>query len=97
MKEKGNTSSLGEVINQLIDTYRLRDKLHEAGMEKAWAKVMGGPVMNRTASIKLQGKKLIIRLTSAPLRQELSYRTADICREMNQELGEPYLEEVIFR
>jgi predicted nucleic acid-binding Zn ribbon protein len=97
MGNDGNTSSLGEVINKLIDSYRLRDKLHEAGMEKAWEKVMGMSVVNRTDSLKLQGKKLIIRLTSAPLRQELSYRTEEIRKEMNKELGENYLEEVIFR
>jgi predicted nucleic acid-binding Zn ribbon protein len=97
MGDKGNTNSLGEVINKLIDSYRLRDKLNEVGIHQAWATVMGHSVNKRTDSLKISSRKLFVRLTSAPLRQELTFKSSEICRALNKELGSDILEEVIFR
>jgi len=97
MSSNSNTNSLGEVINQLIDAYKLRDKLNETGIQNAWVAVMGSSVSKRTASLKIEKDKLIVRLTSAPLRHELTFKCDEICRALNKELGSIVLNEVQFR
>ncbi|HEX5001952.1 MAG TPA: DUF721 domain-containing protein, partial [Bacteroidia bacterium] len=93
MNSNSNSTTLGEVINKLIDTYKLRDKLNETGIQKAWVEVMGPSVGKRTVSLKIEKEKLIVRLTSAPLRHELTFKSAEICRALNKELGSALLNE----
>ena len=97
MSQDGNTSSLGDAIRKFLDSYRLTDKFNEGGIREAWEKVMGTPVLHRTLDLKLHGRKLTVKLNSAPLRQELSFETEKIRTALNKELGQDFLEEVIFR
>jgi predicted nucleic acid-binding Zn ribbon protein len=92
--KKSNENSLREVINQLIDTYKLRDKLNEVKILRCWEEVMGKAIANRTVSISMHSQELYIRVNSAPLREELLYQRDKIRELMNKELGGPYIKEV---
>ena len=50
----------------------------------------------RTKEIYLRDKKLFIRLTSAPLKEELFYAADKIKKMLNEQLGGEYVEEVKF-
>ena len=58
---------------------------------------MGTVVNNYTTEIKLRRKKLYVSISSAPLRQELSYGKEKIIKMFNEELGGDYIEDVIIR
>ena len=92
---KSNEQSLGEVISQLLDTYRLRGKLNELQIIKIWEQVMGKAISNRTTSIHIKDKTLFIKLSSAPLREELLYQREKIKDLMNKELNGNYIAEVV--
>lgn len=97
MSQDGNSSSIGDAIRKFLESHRLTDKFNEGGIREAWEKVMGAMVQHRTTGLKLQGKTLIVKLESAPLRQELSFQSEKIRKALNEELGQDFLEEVIFR
>ena len=91
---KSNENSLQELIDQMLDQYRLRDRLNEVRVRKAWADTMGNAVGNRTSDIRIKSDVLFIHVTSAPLREELQFQKARILDLMNKELGGPYLKQV---
>ncbi len=92
---KTQESSLKEVIEQLIDNYRLRDKMNEASIAQSWELLMGAAISKRTDSITIRNGILRIKVTSAPLKQELLYQRPRILELMNRELGGNYLKEVV--
>jgi len=81
----------------MIEHYRLRPKLHQTKIRALWGQVMGAGIAGYTTGIRLQGRKLFISISSAPLRQELSFGKDKIKKILNEELGEAYIEEVIIR
>jgi predicted nucleic acid-binding Zn ribbon protein len=92
---KSNDQSLKEVIEDLLDTYKLRGKLNEVRLVESWEKIMGKMIANRTTSIYIRNKKLYVKLSSAPLREELSYGKEKIKNMLNESIGVEVITEVI--
>jgi predicted nucleic acid-binding Zn ribbon protein len=94
---KSNEESLKDVIEQLLDTYRLRDKLNQVKLLHSWQKIMGDGIAKRTENIAFKDGKLTIFLNSAPLKEELLYRKEKILTLFNEELGGDFIKDVIVR
>ena len=94
---KTNHQSLGEVIEQLKKTYNKSGKLDEIDLNQNWEPLMGKLIANHTQEIKLSRKKLILRIDSAPLREELSYSKERIITLLNEHLGKDLIKELIIR
>ncbi|TAK37344.1 MAG: DUF721 domain-containing protein [Saprospiraceae bacterium] len=92
-----NEHSLKEVLKGMVDSMKWKEKLHETKIRQVWNTRMGTTINNYTKDIKLRQGKLFITLTSAPLRQELSYEKEKIQEMMNRELGGDYVISVIVR
>jgi predicted nucleic acid-binding Zn ribbon protein len=85
---------IGKILNQLIDEYRLRDKLLEVRLPHAWEKLMGAAIAKRTLGISLKNGVLTIRIASAPLKNDLIFEKENIKARMNEELGGEFVQEV---
>jgi len=94
---KSNEESLKEVVEQLLDTYRLRAKLNEVKLLRSWDKIMGETISKRTDKITFKDETLFIYLNSAPLKEELIYGRDKILKLLNEELGGNYIKEVVIR
>ena len=94
---KSNENSLQEVIEQLLDQYRLRDKLNEVRIRKAWEDIMGNAICNRTTDLRIKSETLFIQVSSAPLREELQFQKIKILDMMNKELGGNYLKQIVIQ
>ena len=58
---------------------------------------MGNGVNNYTKTILLKGSTLYVELTSAVLREELSYGKQKIIKMINEELQQEVLKDVVLR
>ena len=88
---------MGEVLQDMMQDKKWKGKLYQSKVKEIWLKAMGVNIAQFTTDIKLRGKKLIIVISSASLRQELAYSKEKLKNRMNEELGEAYIEEVIVR
>ena len=91
-----NAQSIKEVIEELINAYKLRGKINEVRIQHAWEEIMGKAVTSRTKELFLKDKKLFIRVTSAPLKEELFYSAEKIKKLFNEHLDGEYIDEVRF-
>ena len=48
MFRKTNEESLKEVIEQLLDTYKLRDRINQVKLQQSWDEIMGEMISKRT-------------------------------------------------
>jgi hypothetical protein len=96
-RQRKNQESLGQVIERLLDAYKLRSGLTEISIQSEWTNIAGPAIASRTDQVILRGSKLIIRLSSPALRQELHYQRDQIKQNVNDFLGRNLIDEVLLQ
>lgn len=92
---KTNDDTVGNIVIKMLEAYGLKDKFMEVRIRNFWTENMGASIATYTHSIFVKNNKLFIKITSASLRQELSYAKEKIKKMMNEFLKEVYVEEVV--
>jgi predicted nucleic acid-binding Zn ribbon protein len=87
---------IGEVIREMIETYRLEGKLNEVRLLHSWEKVVGEMIARHTLDLYIKNRKLFVKVDSPALKNELSYSRTEVLEKLNQEAGGKVIEEVIF-
>jgi len=85
-KRLSNESSISEVLQQFIQANKLEAGMDKIDVEQAWKSLMGNGVNSYTQEVILKGSTLYVKLTSAVLREELSYGKQKIIAMLNEEL-----------
>lgn len=83
------------IMGQVLKENKLAKGIQQLDAQEAWGSMMGPGVATYTESVSIQGKTLIVKLTSSALREELSYGKANIIKMMNEALGEQVISRVI--
>ena len=96
-KRFNEESPIGDVLKQFIQDNRLQAGIDKIDVRDAWKNLMGNGVNNYTTEILLKGSTLYVALSSAVLREELSYGRAKIIKMINEELQKEIVTELIFR
>jgi hypothetical protein len=96
-KRQSNESSISEVLQQFIQQNKLETGMDKIDVEQAWKNLMGNGVNNYTQEVILKGTTLYVKLTSAVLREELSYGKQKIIAMINEELKKEVVKEVVLR
>lgn len=96
-KRISNESSISEVLQQFIQVNRLEAGMDKIDVEQAWKNLMGNGVNSYTQEVILKGTTLYVKLTSAVLREELSYGKQKIIIMLNEELRKEVVKDLVFR
>lgn len=88
--------TLKEVIDELLNTYKLRGKYNETQLIHSWEKVMGKPIATRTLKLFIKEKKLYVKLNSAPLKNELTLQKSKVLELLHAEIGEKVIVDILF-
>jgi len=87
---------IGEVIREMIETYRLEGRLNEIKVLHSWEKVVGEMIARHTRDLYIKNARLFVKVDSPALKNELTYSRTDIAEKLNHEAGGKVIEEVIF-
>jgi hypothetical protein len=93
----GNEISLKEAINKLIKSYQLQGKLTETQLNDSWEEIMGKPIAKYTRSLQLNNGRLVVKLSSSVLRQELSYGKNQLIERLNEHFGEAVIRDIVLK
>jgi len=96
-KRTSNESSISDVLQQFIQVNRLEAGMDKIDVEQAWKILMGNGVNSYTQEVILKGTTLYVKLTSAVLREELSYGKQKIITMLNEELRKELVKDLVFR
>lgn len=96
-KRLSNESSISEVLQQFIQVNKLEAGMDKIDVEQAWKSLMGNGVNSYTQEVILKGSTLYVKLTSAVLREELSYGKQKIITMINEELRKEIVKDLILR
>lgn len=97
MRRKSNQQSLGEVIQDFLRESGWQQKLDEVKVITEWDKALGPSLARYTEEVFISNRKLHIRLTSATLRQELSYQKTALVQQLNEAVGREVIVEIVLK
>ena len=94
---KKDGRSLKSLLTQVMQTNGLDSKLKEVNLINSWENVVGNMISQHTTNLYITSKKLVVKLDSAVLRQELSFNKTKIIDMLNEEAGSEIIEKIEFR
>jgi predicted nucleic acid-binding Zn ribbon protein len=95
MIKKPNEIFLGEAIREMVNYFRLKDKMIEARIIGAWENVVGSMIAQHTSNLYIKKRKLYAVIDSSVIRNELSYARSKLVKLLNKEAGENVIDEVV--
>lgn len=96
-KRFNEESPIGDVLKQFISQNKLEAGMDIVNVRDAWKNLMGNGVNNYTTEIQLKGSTLYVALSSAVLREELSYGKDKIIKMINEELQKDLVTHLVLR
>ena len=94
---KADGQPLGLLIDKMLKAYGLDKKMNEIDVLNGWEEMMGIAVANRTVSLKISNKILIITLDSSVIREELANGKQIIIERVNQFAKKEIITDVWFK
>lgn len=93
---KTDARNASEVFEEFLKTYKLNSKFKETYLVTYWEKIMGSSIAFRTEKIYINKRRLFLKISSSPLRQELVLAKSKIISVLNREIGEDLIDDIIF-
>lgn len=94
---QSNEHTIKEVIDDFLESQKLKSKLSEINIINKWEELMGPMIAKKTTKIYFYQGKLFLHIESAPLRHELNFQRSRIIAIVNTEAGEQLIEDVVLR
>jgi predicted nucleic acid-binding Zn ribbon protein len=88
---------LGNVLQEIIDRFGYRERIDGVRAVEAWAYLAGPRVNAQTERVWMKDGTLFVQVRSAAWRHQLHLQRAAWCARLNEELGGPVVEAIVFR
>ena len=93
---RADIQPLKDTIQELLKAYRIQGKVTQAQVIASWEKIMGKGIALKTKELYFQDRKLFVNLTSASLKHELVMSKTRVIELINQEIGQDFIQEIVF-
>lgn len=94
---KSNERPLKQVIDSMLDAYKLKSGVNEVRIINEWENAVGTLISQKTDKIFVKRGKLYVYLSSSVIKNELIYAREEIISRLNDALGEKVIDEMIVR
>lgn len=95
--KRHNEESLKDVINRLLKAYGLEEGYLNTVLINSWPVVMGKMIATKTTDLYINKGVLFVKLTSAPLKHELSQGKEKVVKLLNDHVGQHVISDVVFK
>ena len=96
-KRFNDNNPISDVLKEIIRANNLQKGMDGINVRDAWKNIMGPGVNTYTGEVMLRGTVLYVQLTSAVLREELSYGREKMIKMINEEMGHQVITDVVLR
>lgn len=95
--KRTHPKSIAEVIDGYLKAEHLDTQLDEQRASALWPQIVGQGINRYTISREVSGGVMRVRLSSAPLRNQLVMSRTAIIERINEALGREVIHEIIFQ
>lgn len=95
--KKHNDQPIHEVLAGIMKNGPLKAGYYDAKVKRIWEDKLGKLLMHQTEKIHFDKQVIYIKLSSAPLRQQLMMGKEQLIKNFNLELEENIVNDIIFK
>ena len=92
-----NNRKVGDIIRKLMKNPKLSEKLDMLNVLDAWEEIIGAPISKYITDQKIFKGILYVKLKSAVVRNELSYKKSDFISQINQKVGKKLITDIVLK
>ena len=92
-----NTYNIGNIIRKLMKNPKLANRLDKLDALSVWDDLIGETLKKYIIAQKIINDKLYVKLNSAPMRNELSYKKTELKDQINKQLGKKFIKEIVLQ
>ena len=92
-----NEHHISDLLSQLYQQNNLSSVVDVYQVRSAYNEVVGELIAKLTQSLRFESGILYVRLLSAALRHEMTLRKQSLMDRINQRLGRPVVEDILFQ
>lgn len=92
-----NEKPLKEVIDSMLEIYKLKSKVNEVRIINEWENAVGSLIAQKTDKIYVRRGKLYVYLSSSVIKNELVYAREEIVSRLNAAIGEQIITELVVK
>jgi hypothetical protein len=92
-----NNRKVGDIIRKLMKNPKLAEKLDMLNALDAWEEIIGAPISKYITDQKIYNGILYVKLKSAVVRNELSYKKSDFISQINQKVGKKLITDIVLK
>jgi len=92
-----NNRVIGDIIKKLMKNPKLAGKLDELDALQVWEELIGKQICKYVADQKIYKGTLYVKLKSAVVRNELSYKKSEFISQINNRLGKKLLTNIVLK
>ena len=89
-----NEKTLGEILKHFVQSKPIKSKYTLVQIKEVWLNQLGPSIQHYTKDLTFNRGILTVRLSSAPLRQELLYNKPKLLALLNEALGGSVIKDV---
>lgn len=86
-----------DIIEEYLNEAGLKQKLKERELIREWDDVVGVTIARSTESIYIMDHKLIVKIRSSVIRNELQMIREGLRMELNRRIGETLISDIIIK
>ena len=90
------TKPMNQSIGEFFKKNKLDSKFTEAHIQSEWRNIVGDMIANQTTALYLNGKNLVVKIASAPLRNELLMSKRTLIKNIDDTIGVGVINDVVF-
>lgn len=90
-----NGTPIKNVLNNMVNTLKFKDKFGELSIIEAWEKTLGDNVLRRTEKLQIKDRKIYVKIESAALKNELLMNKTTILFNLNEFAGEDLIDDIV--
>ena len=92
-----NTNILSTLINKIISNPKISQRLDNLKALEYLEEILGKNIQKYILDSKIFNNKLLIKIKSSTVRNELSYQKEKIILEINKKMGKKLISEIILK
>lgn len=92
-----NNRKVGDIIRKLMKNPKLAEKLDKLNALDAWEEIIGAPISKYITDQKIYKGILYVKIKSAVVRNELSYKKSDFISQINQKVGKKLITDIVLK
>lgn len=95
MSKKGEMKTVGEALQDLLQTYRLKDRFDEKSVLASWERLVGKPIAKRTKKVWLRNSVLFVEFDSPTIKSDFSFHKTKVIEVFQKEFGKEAVKEIV--